>query len=94
VRKLLTFGGLLYLSFARLIFHIFAALWKAFKPSKYFVLGTESYLYELFITFFCFIVITPQLYTQFDVDMLFHFVDSDGTIKREAQNMFIQNNNA
>lgn len=59
-----------------------------------FVLRTESYLYKLFITSFCFIVIIPQLYTQFDVDMLFHFVDSDGTIKREAQNMFIQNNNA
>jgi len=59
-----------------------------------FVLRTESYLYKLFIPSFCFIVIIPQLYTQFDVDMLFHFVDSDGTIKREAQNMFIQNNNA
>jgi hypothetical protein len=26
--------------------------------------------------------------------MLFHFVDSDGTIKHDAQNMFVQNNNA
>jgi hypothetical protein len=58
-----------------------------------FVLRTEHYIYKMFITF-CFIGIIPKFYTQFGVDMLFHFVDSDGTIKHDAQNIFIQNNNA
>jgi hypothetical protein len=59
-----------------------------------FVLRTGHYPYKLLVTYFCFMVIIPQLYTQFDVDTLYHLVDSDGTIKHDAQNMFIQNNNA
>jgi len=58
-----------------------------------FVLRTEHCLYKLYVTLFLFRGHIPQLYTQFDVDMLFHFMDSDGTIKHDAQNMFIQNNN-